>query len=80
MEEKIRCQSCGMPLMGDAGQHEYCQFCFKDGAFTEPGLTLQDMTNKSVHYMSTNLNYTEQEAREISLKVIPNLKRWKNVF
>lgn len=68
-----------MPLMGDAGQHEYCQFCFKDGAFTEPGLTLQDMINKSVHYMSTNLSYTEQEAQEISLKVIPNLKRWKNV-
>lgn len=68
-----------MPLMGAAGQHEYCEFCFRDGAFTEPGLTLEDMINKSVHYMSTNLNYTEQEAREISLKVIPNLKRWKNV-
>lgn len=68
-----------MPMMGAAEQHEYCEFCFRDGAFTEPGLTLEDMINKSVHYMSTNLNYTEQEAREISLKVIPNLKRWKNV-
>ncbi len=79
LEEKLRCQSCGMPLMGDASRHEYCEFCFKDGAFTEPEFTLEDMINKSVHYMSTNLGYTEENARKLSGGIIPHLKRWQNL-
>lgn len=75
MEDKIRCQSCGMPLP-DAS-NEYCSMCFRDGAFTEPDLTLEGMIMKSVHYMTKNMNYTEDEAREMSTTVISKLKRWQ---
>lgn len=49
------CQSCGMPLKsGENSQlgtnqdgslsKEYCHYCFDDGEFTAPDMTLQEMT------------------------------------
>jgi hypothetical protein len=48
-----QCQSCGMPLQRDpqGGGSEkdgtrskiYCSSCYKDGAFTRPDISLQDM-------------------------------------
>ncbi len=60
MVEQVRraqlCQSCGMPLVKDrqGGGLEkdgsrsllYCSYCFDQGAFTEPELSLAMMKNK----------------------------------
>ena len=58
MDEKVRCQSCGMPLSDAFGNYgtqaggskhpEYCLFCFKDGAFTLPHQTMDEMIQSSI--------------------------------
>ena len=44
------CQSCGMPLnkeenwgtnADDSKTQEYCRFCFQNGKFTNPDLTME---------------------------------------
>lgn len=85
MDDKIRCQSCGMPIteeyygtMADGTKNpEYCQFCFQDGEFTNPEMSVDEMMNSSVSYMTANLGFTEEKALHISSTIIPNLKRWQ---
>ena len=53
---KNPCQSCSMPLAKDPHgggteadgsiSREFCSYCYRDGKFIEPNLTLQDMINK----------------------------------
>jgi len=52
MECYTHCQSCGMPLDHEQlpgteknGQRStfYCIYCYKDGTFTQPNLTIEDM-------------------------------------
>jgi len=85
MEEKSRCQSCGMPL-GDAfyGTNkdnsqsiEYCKICFKDGMFTEPALTVEQMIRRSTEHMAKEIGIPKDRAKELALSTIPQLKRWK---
>lgn len=85
MEEKIRCQSCGMPLAeGFFGtepdglpSQDYCKFCYRKGVFTDPELTLDGMIEKSVHHMTTILGMPEERASALAKSFIPYLKRWK---
>ena len=87
MDEKVRCQSCGMPLSADFGNYgtdadgspvsEYCMFCFKDGGFTMPSQTLEGMVQSSIDYMTANLGFTRERAAEMSNDIIPKLKRWQ---
>lgn len=86
MDDKPRCQSCGMPLgapgyfgteVDGAENKEFCVYCYRDGGYTESSLTLQEMIEKSVEFMTANLDFTEEKARELSTTVIPGLKRWK---
>ena len=90
MDDKIRCQSCGMPLEGEKKEEflgtnqdgtkneEYCIMCFKNGAFTETKMTLTGMVNKSVQYMTLNLGMNVATARKYTTSIIPALKRWNN--
>ncbi len=88
MDDKVRCQSCGMPVsdefanfgtMADGAKNpEYCSFCFQNGAFTNPDQTLGEMLQSSVDFMTANLGFTVENATEMSNKVIPNLRRWKS--
>lgn len=85
MEEKMRCQSCGMPLAAeffgteDDGlpSLEYCKFCYRKGKFTEPDLTREGMIQKSVFHMTALLGLPEERAQALAKTVIPELKRWK---
>lgn len=87
MENKIRCQSCGMPLsdtFGNRGTNrdgsntsEYCTFCFKAGEFTNPNQTLSEMIQSSIENMTADLNMPVEKATELANSFIPNLKRWK---
>ena len=86
MDDKPRCQSCGMPVSADFGNFgteaddspasEYCLFCYRDGAFTKPDQTVDEMVRSSVDFMTTNLGFTSEDAERLSNNVIPKLKRW----
>ncbi|MDD5109923.1 MAG: zinc ribbon domain-containing protein [Patescibacteria group bacterium] len=86
MDRTIRCQSCSMPL--DPGffasnadgsvNREWCRFCFKDGAFTNPELTVEQMIEESVRHMTNHLGIPLEEARQRSKEMIPKLKRWES--
>jgi len=83
-EEKQRCQSCGMPLgpgwygTENTGKesHTYCTYCYKDGEFTQPDLTLDGMIAKSVGHMTARLQMPLPQAETLARDVIPKLKRW----
>ncbi len=85
MFDKIRCQSCGMPLgegfWGTKANHEiepeFCKFCYVGGQFLEPNLSCEIMIERSVYYMATQLKMPISEAKKIALEVIPQLKRWQ---
>jgi hypothetical protein len=78
------CQSCGMPLTKDqnGGGTEadgtpstlYCSHCYRDGKFTDPDMTVQQMIElvrgkmKEMHIPGF-LSY-------FMLRSIPKLKRW----
>lgn len=81
------CQSCGMPLEKpeDFGTDEkgfrindYCHFCFKDGEFTNPVITLEEMIRLATDCMVKYVNIPEEQARQITTEHIPTLKRWQN--
>lgn len=87
MDDKLRCQSCGMPLAEQFGNfgtntdgsltREYCHICYKDGAFTMPGLTMEGMIQLSVDYMTKQMNMPVEKAVAKANEYIPNLRRWK---
>ncbi len=78
------CQSCGMPLSKDEGQggtekdgsksKDYCSRCYRDGSFTDPTITVEQMVEKvrgkvkEMRLPSFLANYF--------VKDIPKLKRW----
>ena len=53
MKQAGKCQSCGMPLRSDpkgGGTNadgtvsaKYCSYCWQDGRFVNPEMTLEDM-------------------------------------
>lgn len=92
MEKQMNfCQSCGMPLSKeeDYGRNadgsinkDYCQFCYKDGKFTQD-FTMEEMVehcSQFVNEVNKNLEkpITKEEYKNMMLSYFPNLKRWKN--
>jgi hypothetical protein len=87
MDDKLRCQSCGMPLSAEFGNHgthfdqtrsdEYCSFCFQNGEFTDPNQTLEQMIQSSVENMTADLNMPTEKAIELANSFIPKLRRWQ---
>ena len=79
------CQSCGMPLTNDVkGQEknknlsvEFCKFCYEDGAFKNPELTLEDQTKKLVTMATSKLKMSRGDAYMMAKNTLPGLKRWK---
>jgi len=80
------CQSCGMPLekpedFGTAASgfkiNDYCRYCFQDGAFTEPDISMKSMIDKCVGIMAEQGIMPEPRARALMTEMIPKLKRWQ---
>ena len=80
------CQSCAMPqekpeMFGTntdgSKSEEYCTYCFKNGKFTEPDISMQEMIDKCVTIMGQQKIMTEDQARDLMNITIPTLKRWK---
>ena len=83
MEKGAMCQSCGMPLEKDehcgtntdgSKNEEYCTYCFQEGAFTQPDVTLDDMINKIAEVTGQKMTPAETEKSKTFLST---LKRWK---
>lgn len=86
MDDKMRCQSCGMPIsenFGNLGTNadgsftsEYCKFCFASGSFTLPNQTMQEMIQSSIENMTSDLNMPVEQATKLANSFIPQLRRW----
>lgn len=79
------CNSCGRPMgRNDYGTNEdgspnmdYCKDCFKNGEFTEPDITINEMIIRHAKRMlKRNPDLREEEATGILCNFLPNLKRW----
>ena len=79
------CQSCGMPMTKpeDFGTNadgspnsEYCRYCFQNGEFTAK-MEMPEYIEMQIKIAVEKLGMTEDKAREMTEKTIPNLKRWK---
>jgi len=88
MDEKARCQSCGMPIhVGNFGTNasgsmnfEYCNICFQKGAFTDMDMTCANMIKQTTSRMIQELGMNEQEAHELAIEIVPRMKRWRQRF
>jgi len=56
---------------------EFCTYCFQNGKFTAPDITVQEMIDKCVSIMNQQKIMPEEQARDLMTKTIPNLNRWK---
>jgi hypothetical protein len=83
MTQDLFCQSCAMPLRiaedfgsnADKSQNkDYCSFCYQEGKFTEPSITVDEMVQKCEGMMQE----MDLPAALIAQaqKIIPTLKRW----
>ncbi len=87
MDNKLRCQSCGMPLSKEFGNlgtnadgsntEEFCSICFANGDFTNPNQTLEEMIASSIDNMTNELNMPPEHASELANSFIPTLRRWQ---
>ncbi len=84
MSQPNICQSCSMPLRSevDLGTNadgsknkEYCHFCFKDGKFTDEGISMEQKIEKMVG-IAKSMNIPEAQARAMAQNILPKLKRW----
>jgi len=85
MENKILCQSCGMPLYTEEVKgteknrlknNEYCKYCYEDGVFKHPKMNLDEMKNT----VETQMKKLElhQYAIQKAINILPSLNRWKS--
>ena len=86
MENMNICQSCGMPMSNpedfgteaNGGQNqEYCSYCYKNGAFEEANMTLEEMIDFCAPYIvEAGEAKSLDEARAALNEYLPTLKRW----
>lgn len=84
MEQKLFCQSCSMPI-DDPGlqgtekdgskSHEYCMYCYQQGAFINPAMTLKEMTSMVKQQME--IRKIDQRITDMAVSSLPGLKRWR---
>jgi len=55
--------------------HEYCAYCYHQGSFINPDMTLEDMRSVVKNILQEK-KFPEQII-EFALKQLPDLKRWK---
>lgn len=83
MEAYTICQSCGMPLdraevygseRDGSKSCKYCRYCYKDGEFTKPDMTFEEMEN----IVRTKLEEMKMPENVITQAVngLPYLDRW----
>ncbi len=86
MPEGPVCQSCGLKPLdspesfgtnADGSKSEdYCVYCFKDGAFTYPDATLEEMIEVCAGFLADYTGMSHEEAVAQLSESMPKLKRW----
>jgi len=80
------CRSCAMPLenpedCGTGGDgcrvRDYCRHCYRDGRFTDPGITIPRMIDRCASILARKGIMPEAQAQSLMATVIPKLKRWQ---
>jgi hypothetical protein len=56
--------------------HEYCKYCYQNGEFTSPGITLDEMKERMTKMMDKKK--LPEDILEAALSRLPHLKRWKD--
>lgn len=60
MDNRPHCQSCSMPLdnmellgteKDGSKNQEYCKYCYENGRFTNPDISLDEMQSLVIHKM-----------------------------
>ena len=84
MEPQKFCQSCTLPIdnMEDRGTEKdgsksdlYCKYCYKNGEFTDPGMTLDRM--KEIAQAEMKKQSLPDKVIQQSIDMLPHLKRWQ---
>lgn len=52
-------------------------FCFKEGQFTDEGITLVQKIEKNI-MIAKGMGISEDQAKRMAEKVIPTLKNWRD--
>jgi hypothetical protein len=85
MDTEKYCQSCCMPLDYDhvlgtesdgSPSHEYCKYCYQNGAFINPEMTLDEM--KAMDRRQMELRHIPEGVIAMTLAMLPALKRWRS--
>lgn len=81
-----QCQSCGMPLRRDpegggteqdgSRSRMYCSSCYRNGAFIEPELSVQEMQVRVDDILKHEMKWWGI-FRSLAVRQIPTLARWK---
>ena len=83
MELNQFCQSCSMPLHNDAmlgtekdgsRNRQFCKYCYQDGSFVNPNMSLQEMTS----FVKTKMQemHIDQGIINKMVEILPSLNRW----
>jgi radical SAM superfamily enzyme len=84
MENKKFCQSCSMPIDDPAlkgtekdgiRSNEYCTYCYQNGSFVNPGMTLNEM--KVLVKEQMEKRKIDSHIINMAVGSLPNLKRWR---
>jgi len=84
-KEVFICQSCAMPMENeedfgtedDGGRNqEYCKYCFQEGGFTNPGISVEEMTERLIE-LAEKMGRTKEETKKMAEETLPKLKRWE---
>lgn len=83
MAIKHFCQSCSMPIdspelfgteKDGSKSSDYCKYCYTNGEFTNPGLTLEQMKEHMTKLMDKDK--LPEDIIEVAVSRLPYLKRW----
>jgi len=55
---------------------EYCHYCYDEGSFTDPGITLEGKIKKNIA-MAIKMGMSEKVAVTLANDTIPKLSRWR---
>jgi radical SAM superfamily enzyme len=86
MDIRTHCQSCSMPLdnaellgteKDGSKSHEYCKYCYQNGRFTNPDMSLDEMQSRVIHKMEKEK--IPEDIIEAAVSSLPHLKRWRNI-
>ncbi len=77
------CQSCGMPIENDdqlglnkdGTKSTYCSFCYENGQFLQPDITVEEMRTFCINIMKEKMNVPKFLGKMMTRNIY-KLERW----